>query len=359
MRHDGRAAANRGRIRGAVPMVIRQPKVSVCIPSYNAAQFLPAAIDSVLAQTFGDFQLVVSDDASDDETPSICRRYSDPRFRASRSERRLGQSGNWNRCLELASGEYVILLHADDQLLPGYLERAVAALDAHEDVGLVHCAVQYIGERGEPRALQRLFDEDTIDRDGVTLRRLLLDGCVISPAGVMVRRTAYEAVGQFTDEIIWGVDWHMWIRIGLGYAVAYLSEPLAAYRVHDHSGTAAVMASGRNARDERRAIDDVFELIESARPELSGLKPAAVRGVAHRTWCVAETMCAQGKMTAARAGIRHAIEISPEMIRQPRTWGLWAATYTDYSYFAAAHRGKRRLATALGRRLRAASNQGT
>src|SRR5690242_13446578 len=198
MRHDGRDAANRGRIRCAVPMVIRQPKVSICIPSYNAAKFLPAAIDSVLAQDFTDFEVFVSDDASDDETPKICRGYGDPRFRVIRSERRLGQSGNWNRCLDVANGEYVILLHADDQLLPGFLERAVAALDAHEDVGLVHCAVQYIGERGEPRALQRLFDEDTIDRDGVTLRRLLLDGCVISPAGVMVRRAAYEAVGQFT-----------------------------------------------------------------------------------------------------------------------------------------------------------------
>lgn len=359
MRHDGRDAAKRGRIRGAVRMVSRQPKVSICIPSHNAAQFLPAAIDSVLAQDFTDFEVFVSDDASDDETPGICRRYGDPRFRVIRSERRLGQSRNWNRCLQIANGEYVILLHADDQLLPGYLERAAATLEANEDVGLVHCAVQRIGERGEPLTVQRLFDEDRIDRDGETLRGLLLGGCVISPAGVMVRRAAYEAVGQFTDEVIWGVDWHMWIRIALWYAVAYLSEPLAAYRVHHHSGTAAVMASGRNAHDERRALDDLFKLIDSGRPELSGLKSAAVRGVAHRTWCVAETMCAQGKMTAARAGIRHAIEISPEMLRQSRTWGLWAATYTGYSYFAAAHRGKRRLATALGRRPRAAPHQGS
>src|SRR2546423_1649106 len=80
-----------------------------------------------------DLEVFVSDDASDDETPDICLRYGDPRFRLIRSKRRLGQSGNWNRCLEIANGEYVVLLHADDQLLPGYLKRAAATLEANED----------------------------------------------------------------------------------------------------------------------------------------------------------------------------------------------------------------------------------
>ena len=246
--------------------VERQPKVSVCIPTYNAAVFLPAAIDSVLAQEFTDFELVVSDDASDDETPSICGDYTDPRFRATRADRRLGQSGNWNRCLELAGGEYVILLHADDQLRSGYLERAVAMLDANEDIGLVHCSVQHVDERDRPLAMQQLFSDDRVDRADETLRKLLLDGCVISPAGVTVRRTVYEDVGSFTDRIVWGVDWHMWIRIALRYPIAYLSEPLAAYRDHAQSGTAAVMATGRNAHDECWAVDDLFGLSSPAGP---------------------------------------------------------------------------------------------
>lgn len=331
-------------------MIERPPRVSVCIPSHNAARFLPAAIESVLAQSFPDFHVVVSDDASDDETPAICRNYDDPRFRVVRSDRRLGQSGNWNRCVELARGEYVILLHADDELRPGYLERTVGVLDAHEDVGLVHCAVHHVDEVRRPLAVQRLFSEDKVDRNDETLRHLLLDGCVISPAGVLVRRAAYENVGRFTDKIVWGVDWHIWIRIALRYRVAYLSEPLAFYRDHAQSGTAAVMASGRNARDERWAIEDLFGLIESVRPDLHTLKPAAVRGVAHRTWCFAETMCERGEMAAARTGIKNAIRIWPGMLRQSRTWGLWAATYTGYRYFAAAHRRKRQLAEALSGR---------
>ncbi len=325
----------------------RPPKISVCVPAYNAAAYLPAAIDSVLAQEFSDFELVVSDDSSSDETPRICAGYTDPRFRAVRSEERLGQAGNWNRCVELARGEYVILLHADDELVPGYLERAVAVLDANPDLALVHCSVEHIDGTGNSLELQRLFDEDTIDREEVVLRRLLLDGCVINPAGVTVRRAVYERVGPFTDTIVWGVDWHMWTRIALRSPVGYLAAPLARYREHGHSGTTAVMASGRNARDELWLMDDIFRMIEQTRPDLAELKAPATQGVAHRTWCFAETMCELGEMDAARVGLRHAIRIWPAMARQPKVWGLWAATYMGYRWFAAAHGVRQSLARRL------------
>ena len=325
------------------------PKVSVCVPAYNAAPYLPAALDSVLAQTFGDFELIVSDDASRDETPEICARYTDPRFQAVRSEERLGQAGNWNRCVELASGEYVILLHADDELLPLYLEQAVAVLDANPDVGLFHCSVRHIDEAGNPGDLQQLFDADTIDRDELTLRHLLLDGCVISPAGVTVRRTIYDRVGEFTDQIVWGVDWHMWIRIALDSPIAYLNKPLARYREHGTSGTTSVMSSGRNARDEMWMMNDIFSLIGRTRPDLAELKPQAIHGVAHRTWCFAESMCELGEMNAARVGVRNAVRIWPAMARQPKVWGLWAATYTGYRWFATAHSVRQSVARRLRR----------
>jgi glycosyltransferase involved in cell wall biosynthesis len=329
-------------------------KVSVCVPSYNAGRFLPAAIESVLSQTFTDFELIVSDDASDDDTVEVCTRYVDARLKIARSEERLGQSGNWNRCLELATAPYVILLHADDELCPGYLERAVAMLDSNPDVGLVHCAVEHIDEAGKSLSLQRLFERDTIDRDGVTLRRLVLDGCVISPAGVMVRRSVYAQAGPFTDMIVWGVDWHMWIRISLEWPVGYVSDTLARYREHDQSGTTAVMASGRNARDETWAIEDLFARICLARPEFYELKPLAIRGVAHRTWCAAERMCELGDMAAARAGLRNAVRMWPGMIFQPKVWALWAASYTNYRWFAAAHSRKDRVMRKLRREAAAA-----
>jgi glycosyltransferase involved in cell wall biosynthesis len=327
----------------------RLPTVSVCIPAYNAARFLPIAVNSVLVQEFEDFEVIVSDDASSDETGIICERFTDRRFRALRSEHRLGQSGNWNRCVELARGRYVILLHADDGLLPGFLQSAVEVLDANSDVGLVHCTAQHIDDSGRELNVQQLFGEDRIDRDGIVLRRLLLDGCVINPAGVLVRREAFEHAGRFTDRIVWGVDWHMWIRIALQAPVGFLSEPLALYREHRDSGTSAVMKSGRNARDELWAIEDVFELIRESRPDLYHLGAPARRGVAHRTWCFAEAMCQTGEMRAARAGLRNAARIWPGMLRQPKFWGLWGATFTGYRWFSALHTQKQRVGSCLPR----------
>lgn len=326
----------------------RKPKFSVCIPAYNAGPYLGAAIESVLGQDFEDLELFVSDDRSDDETPQVCDAYrTDPRFRAERSQERLGQSGNWNRCLTHARGDYVMVLHADDQVAAGYLDKASAILDANADVGLVHCAVQHIDDAGEPLELQRLFDTDRVDREDLVLRKLLLEGCVINPAGVTVRRTVYDEVGPFTDRIVWGVDWHMWIRVALRASVGYLAEPLALYRHHGQSGTSTVMRTGRNARDEAWAIEDVFELVRHQRPELYSLRSAAIRGVAHRTWCHAEKMCELGDMPAARTGIRNAVRIWPGMGRQARVWGLWLATFTGYRSFAAVHSRKQRLTNAL------------
>ena len=328
-------------------MTDRMPKVSVCMPAYNTAPYVSQAIASVLAQRFEDFELVVCDDASSDETLDVCRQYEDARLRIECSEHRLGQSGNWNRCIELARGEYVMLLHADDELLPGCLEQTAAVLDANDDVGLVHSTVQHVDETGDPLTLQQLLDYELIDRDELILRRLLLEGCIINPAGVLVRRSAFAAAGPFTDQIVWGVDWHMWTRIALRFPLAYLPQPLAIYRQHLSSGTTAVMTSGRNALDETWAIDDVFRDIERLRPGLSHLKAAAIRGVAHRTWCHAERLCQLGNGAAARAGLRNAIRISPQIRREPRVWGLWAATYTGYRWFATAHRTRQRLAAVV------------
>jgi glycosyltransferase involved in cell wall biosynthesis len=311
--------------------------VSVCVPAYNAARYVGRTIQSVLGQSFGDLELIVSDDASDDETEAVCLRYTDDRIRTERSSRRLGQAGNWNRCVELARGQYTMLLHADDELLPGCLEQAVSILDDNRDIGLVHCAVQHIDERNNRLTTQRLLDEDTIDREDVILRHLLLEGCVVNPAGVLVRSAAFDAAGPFTDQIVWGVDWHMWIRIALRFSIAYLAEPLALYRQHQASGTSAVMASGRNARDEMWALEDVFREIERVRPDLRYLKPAAIHGVAHRTWCHAERLCEAGDRRASRVALRHVVRISPKMANESRVWGLWLATYTGYRWFASAH----------------------
>jgi glycosyltransferase involved in cell wall biosynthesis len=309
------------------------PKVSVCIPAYNGRAYLEDALESVLRQSFVDWELVICDDASTDDTSDICRSIPDSRVRYLRFAQNGGQAVNWNRCIDAAQGQYVVLLHQDDMLGPTYLERAVEVLDTCPKVALVHCAVQHIGAQGDPIRAQRLYGEDRIESGEVLFRQLVLRGCIVNPAGVMVRRQAYEAVGPFAAEIAWGIDWHMWIRIALRFDVAYLADDLARYRDHPQSGTAAVVAAARNGSDELWVIDEIFKAIRETRPDLYGMHGVSVRQVAHRTWCWAERMCQQGFERAARAGIRRAVEIWPGMLLEGRIWGLLAATYLGYSWF--------------------------
>src|SRR5260370_3865933 len=130
----------------------------------------------------------------------------------------------------------------------------------------------------------------------------------------MVRRAAYEAAGRFTGEIVWGVDWHMWLRISLLGSVVYMAEPMAIYRQHDQSGTTGVMATARNGKDESWMINDIFGRIPASRMDLISLRHQAQAKAAHRTWCFAEEMCRLGFGRAARAGIRRSIAMRPAML---------------------------------------------
>src|SRR5262249_27476901 len=195
---------------------------------------------------------------------------------------------------------------------------------------------------GAPLQLQQLYSLDRSDDGDVLFKKLLLDGCVVNPAGVMVRRSACEAAGNFTGEIVWGVDWHMWLRISLIGPVGYLAEPLAIYRQHSQSGTTGVMATARNGRDESWVINDIFSRIPPSRTELLALRDRAEAKASHRTWCFAEEMCRLGLARAARAGILQSIRMKPAMLFQPRVWALWAATFVGYGWFSGAH-GIRRM----------------
>jgi len=318
------------------------PRVSICIPTYNSSQYLTEAIESALAQEVTDYELVICDNASADATLEICQRYEDPRVRYVHFNELVGQASNWNRCLDLAVGEFVVLLHADDVLKPAFLRRALEVLDKNPDVGLVHCSVEHIDQSGAPLQVQKLYDEDRIDSGEALFKRLVLDGCVVNPAGVIVRRTAYDAVGRFTEEIVWGVDWHMWMRIGLHSQVAYLADALALYRQHPQSGTSGVMATARNATDEMWMLDDIFS--ESSRePRTAALYEEGKRRAAHRTWCFAEELCRLGLQSSARAQIRQTIRILPSMLFSGRVWTLWFATYLGYGWFERAHSCKKHL----------------
>ena len=128
------------------------PRVSIGLPVFNGADFVGQAVGSILAQSYEDFELIISDNASTDRTGEICKSYAakDPRIRLVRNTRNLGASRNWNQTFELASGVYFKWAAHDDVLRPDFLAQTVAALDAEPDAVLCQTLIEYIDGTGRP-----------------------------------------------------------------------------------------------------------------------------------------------------------------------------------------------------------------
>jgi glycosyltransferase involved in cell wall biosynthesis len=231
------------------------PRVTFFIPCYKLGHLLPQCVESMLAQTFQDFEILIMDDCSPDNTPEIARSFTDPRVRYVRNETNLGHLRNYNKAIEMASGEFIWLISADDGLRsPHILERYVAAMDANPRVGYAFCPGIGVTDRGETGIVPwtTLNQPDGVMPGRAFLRRLLQSNCVLAPSG-MVRRACYDRCGRFPLDLPFAGDWFLWCAFALHFDVAYFAEPMVNYRVHDGSMTSVLIAD-----DIRRLSQDDF-----------------------------------------------------------------------------------------------------
>ena len=203
-------------------------------------------LDSVLAQSFADFELVIVDDNSKDDTAAIVASYSDPRIRFFQNAANLGAEGNWNRCLREARGTYFKLLPQDDTLHSTCLAKQVALLAADREsaISLVFCARNIIDPAGKlfmtrryPAPTGRIPGRDAIR--GSVRRGTNLIG---EPGGVLFRKATLEKLGGFDGSIGYVIDVDCWVRLLLEGDGYYLDEPLVSYRI---SGGAWSVAIGK------------------------------------------------------------------------------------------------------------------
>jgi len=223
------------------------PIVSVCIPCYRGAAHLAAAIESVLAQTLTDFELIVVDDHSPDDTVALMHTFSDPRIRFLVNPVNLGPDGNWNRCLELARGRYFKLLPQDDLLARTCLAEQVDVLerDAGEKIALVFCARTILDAR-DRAIMTRGYPQR---HSGVVPARTLIRQCVRrganligEPGSVMFRHKLARVAGKFDATIGYVLDLDYWVRLLLHGDAHYLASPLASFRVSGGSWSVRIGA---------------------------------------------------------------------------------------------------------------------
>ena len=200
------------------------PVVSVVMAAKNYARFLPTAVGSVERQTFPDWELLVIDDGSSDDTPAAVRPFlADPRVKYHRSDR-LGQPRAKNLGVGLSTGKIVTFLDADDVWLPHKLERQLAVLDADPAVGVCFCRRGLIDEAGD-----RLAAADPPAPRGRVLDRLFLRNFVCF-SSVAVRREVFDHVGGFDPALDLAIDYDLWLRAARHYAFDVVDEELVLYR---------------------------------------------------------------------------------------------------------------------------------
>lgn len=219
-----------------------KPKVTVCIPVYNGDQFIAGTLESLLEQDYENMQIIVIDNASETPTCEVVEQFFDRGVTLIRNEKNVGMTGNFNKCLEHAQGEYLQILCADDRILPGCLTKKVAALEANPSCAMAISATEIRDEAGKTMFVRRSFSSDRLikgkDMIRTSFRKHNMYG---EPSNVLMRTACLKQTTGFHPDMYYAVDWEYWLRLSLTGDVYYINEPLAAFYVRGTSETGTLL----------------------------------------------------------------------------------------------------------------------
>lgn len=286
------------------------PKVSVIIPTYNRASLLELAIQSVLEQTFRDFELIIVDDASTDDTSSVVLKYQE-RIRHFRHQKNNGRATARNKGLEMARGEYVAWLDSDDLWKPDRLERGVWVLDQKKDIDLLHGEVDVIDMNGklDERETERMKQNYQKARRRKADFLNIMRHYPIFSSSVLFRKKCLPGVGLFDSRcnILEDYDWYL--RFSLKYPILLLNGgPIASYRIHK-GNVSQEQDSRKIAREYIQILQRRFILMQQ---EINGSAFRKVgSGMLEK---IAEFHCSNDEMTETRLNLLKALKLNPTIL---------------------------------------------
>ena len=231
---------------------MNHPLVSICIPTYNGEKFLSTCIESAINQSYNNIEIIIVDDVSTDNTYEITRNYAakDSRIKIFRNEKNLGLVGNWNRCIELSSGEWIKFLFQDDYFDTNCIEVLVSSILA--DYKMVVSQRRYVsGESGKEIIPESAL---TFEKLGIRSTDSLFIGpekiaslavqhiClnfIGEPTVVMFKKSLIKELGIFNPDLIQICDLEYFLRIASNYGLKYIPQQLTYFRLHNDSASAA------------------------------------------------------------------------------------------------------------------------
>lgn len=235
------------------------PLVSVVVPSYNHARYVSKALHSALAQDFDNFELLVSDDASTDQSWAQIVEIRDTRMRAFRQEHNLGPVGNLNFLINAARGKYIALLNSDDAWYAGKLRKQVSVLDSDPQLAACFTWAQLVDTDGKevagPEAIWRDVFRQPNRTQGEWLRHFLRNGNCLCHPSMLIRRSVYDALGLYNPGLKQLPDFEMWIRLVKHHPIHVIPENLVA---HLRDGNNTSVATTENAARNLTELITVF-----------------------------------------------------------------------------------------------------
>jgi glycosyltransferase involved in cell wall biosynthesis len=327
---------------------MKTPRVSICLPNLNTRPFLEERMDTILAQTLTRWELIVSDNFSDDGAWEFLQTFAgDPRLTLAQAPRH-GLYANWNACLQRATGDYIYIATSDDTMAPDCLEKLASALEAHPDCDIAHCNLRTFDEHGAPfdaqweqsifvRSAPDLFDRRHIRYapfDG--LLHLTRASVYWSITQLLIRRQLFDRIGTFP--VNWGSagDFHWNMRAGLLANTIHVPDTWGGWRVHTAQATRFSETSSRESRGRLQTmVEDVVRRWSSDLPAAVGrpLRTRWHRYLRDREWLREQLDHRTGRADLARilaAATLHARQPALDWLRWRRTGtGIWNVSDLD------------------------------
>jgi glycosyltransferase involved in cell wall biosynthesis len=266
------------------------PLVSVCIPAFNAARWILDCLDSAVNQSYQPLEVLVIDDGSTDGTVELIRSIDDQRIRLLVNEQNIGLTRNWNKCIELARGDFIKFLFHDDILYPDCIEKMMRVVLSNENVGLVFSPRDIIVEGDPQTELTKIWLQNcsTLHTKFLAIepvnpgRELFIQylnrgfrgNWIGEPSSVLIRKECFSRVGSFNPNLYQVCDVEMWLRIMFFYDVGFLPEKLSAFRFHSDSTSHRNIVSRRNFLDQLWLLESLSncEAIKSEHPEIERIR---------------------------------------------------------------------------------------
>ena len=301
------------------------PKVSVVIPNYNHARFLRKRIESVLMQTYQDFEMILLDDCSTDESRSILSEYSfDTRVRIEFNDENSGSTfSQWNKGVRLALGDFIWIAESDDYADKEFLEQLVGVLLNEPEVTLAYCRSRKVYQNDQQDGFVDFYhvDRDT-GRWRSNFRSVGRDECekyfvhsnpIPNASAVVFRKSIYDRVGGADESLRLCGDWKLWAAMALEGSVAYLSAPLNYFRFHGSNVSSTSAYSGLNVAERLEGIDWILQRVKVPESTLEIIRSEAISA-----W-LGTVMSLHVPLSMKRRVIRDARALDPHALR--RTWG--------------------------------------